>query len=163
MRSRTGGVGRWGSRSRVEARGLTRSGVRVRVFEREDSSAGRRRGGGGGALLGGGAGRPWRAVAVGCWATGARPPLRLAPLPPRGSCPDHGRRRLIVFHEGSASVSAARPGTWEGRIPGREGRARAQDWTCSRTRSPAAERAAPRPRSHSPGLPGRGDPLRVHA
>ncbi|XP_023067845.1 uncharacterized protein LOC111542539 [Piliocolobus tephrosceles] len=79
--------------------------------------------------------RPRRAViGRGRWPRGAgrwdpaRSSARLlcpAPLPPRGSCPDGGRRRL-VFPEGSASVSTSRPGTWERGNSNPGGRARAR-------------------------------------
>ncbi|XP_036195327.1 collagen alpha-1(I) chain-like [Myotis myotis] len=63
-------------------------------------------------------------------ARGARQPLRPAPLPPGGSCPDRGRR--LVFPEGSASVRLRiSAGTWEGGSPAQEERSWAR--TCSRT------------------------------
>ncbi|XP_032726963.1 collagen alpha-1(I) chain [Lontra canadensis] len=80
-----------------------------------------------------------------------------APLPPRGSCRDRGRCRLLVFPEGSAAVSRSSAGNGGTRSPGREGCARAGGATCGESPCPAAGRAAPRPRRPVPGLQGRGD------
>ncbi|KAM9746924.1 uncharacterized protein ACBT57_010722 [Dama dama] len=91
----------------------------------EGESGGVREGGllgrveaGAGPLRGGGAESPWRAAAAGRGAAGTRPPLRPAPLPPRGSCADRGRCGLLVFPEGSASVCASSAANVGKREPG---------------------------------------------
>ncbi|CAN0130211.1 unnamed protein product [Rangifer tarandus platyrhynchus] len=93
--------------------------------EGEGESGGVRGGGlqgpveaGAGPLRGGGAESPWRAAAAGRGAAGTRPPLRPAPLPPRGFCADRGRRCLLVFPEGSASVCASSAANVGKREPG---------------------------------------------
>ncbi|XP_078231564.1 uncharacterized protein LOC144576526 [Callithrix jacchus] len=105
------GAERWGGgeRGAGEGRGVSRPGP---------PDSGVRRGAGAFPRGGGAAPRGWgwaprRAAGAGS-GEAARPSARLlcpVPLPPRGSCRDGGRLRL-VFPEGSASVSAAQPGTW---------------------------------------------------
>lgn len=117
---------------------------------------------GAGPLRGGGAERPGGRRPQGAGRRELRPPLRPAPLPPRGSCADRGRRCLLVFPEGSSPSPLAQPRTWESEpkvekdAPGpRSGR--------NRSRSLAAGRAAPWPRSPSPELSGLRVPLRVRS
>lgn len=125
-----------------EVRGSGGEGA-ARGVLREDPGAGRSRGGAPprgrsrAPLEGGGRG-----------ARGARGPLRLAPLPPRGSCPHRGGRCCLVFPR-TPRPSPRLGRTWEGGNQRRGGSAHAR--TCSRTA--AQRRDAP--------LAGLGAPLRV--
>ena len=162
-RSRAGRGGQGGSRSGAGGRG---EGFKARrgkagVFEGEDSNAGWRRGRG-------------PSAGAGPSAPGGRRPQGAGRREPARPSAQHPSRPGAPARTAAAAASSssprvprpspvARPRTWESGNLGREGRARTQVWTCNRSRSLAAGRAAPWPRSPSPGLPGRGVPLLVRS
>lgn len=113
-----------GSRSGAgsgEARGFKARRESAGVFEGEDSNAGWRRGRGPSAGAGPSAPGGRRPQGAGRRDLPAPPPNT---PPAQGSCADRGRRCLLVFPEGSASVSASSAANVGKREPGSKGRAR---------------------------------------